>query len=160
MKKEVAAALRRGHAQRRPRGTRSARNRFVDPMVMISDRPAEVDDRAVPGHWEGDLILGAGNKSAIGTLVERTTRYVILLHLPNGHNATEVNAALTKPIATLPSHLKGSLTWDQGSEMACHKAFSVATNCPVFFCDPGSPWQRGTNENTNGLLRQYFPDDK
>ena len=157
LKKEVAAALRRGHAQRRPRGTRSARKRFVDPMVMISDRPAEVDDRAVPGHWEGDLILGAGNKSAIGTLVERTTRYVILLHLPHGHNATEVNAALTKAIATLPDHLKGSLTWDQGSEMACHKAFSVATNCPVFFCDPGSPWQRGTNENTNGLLRQYFP---
>ena len=96
-------------------------------MVMISDRPAEVDDRAVPGHWEGDLILGAGNKSAIGTLVERTTRYVILLHLPNGHSATEVNKALTKAIATLPDHLKGSLTWDQGSEMACHKAFSAAT---------------------------------
>ena len=95
--------------------------------------------------------------TSIGTLVERTTRYVILLHLPNGHSATEVNEALTKAIATLPDHLKGSLTWDQGSEMACHKAFSVATNCPVFFCDPGSPWQRGTNENTNGLLRQYFP---
>lgn len=157
LNKEVAAALRRGQTQRKPRGQRVGRTRFVDPMVMISQRPAEVEDRAVPGHWEGDLILGKSNKSAIGTLVERSTRYVMLLHLPNGHSALDVNEALAKAIGTLPEHLKGSLTWDQGSEMACHKAFSIATDCPVYFCEPGSPWQRGTNENTNGLLRQYFP---
>lgn len=157
LKKEIAAALRRGQTQRKPRGQRVPRKRFVDPMVMISDRPAEVEDRAVPGHWEGDLILGKGNNSAIGTLVERSTRYVMLLHLPDGHSAVEVRNALTKAIDTLPAHLKGSLTWDQGSEMAGHKAFSIATDCPVYFCDPGSPWQRGSNENTNGLLRQYFP---
>lgn len=157
LKKEIAAALRRGQTQRKPRGQRVPRQRFVDPMVMISDRPAEVDDRAVPGHWEGDLILGKGNKSAIGTLVERSTRYVMLLHLPDGHGAVQVRNALTKAIDALPAHLKGSLTWDQGSEMAGHKAFSIATDCPVYFCDPGSPWQRGSNENTNGLLRQYFP---
>ncbi|WP_231914635.1 IS30 family transposase [Corynebacterium renale] len=157
LKKEIATALRRGRAYRTRRGQRVTRSRFVDPMVMISDRPAEVDDRAVPGHWEGDLILGKGNKSAIGTLVERTTRYVMLLHLPNGHSAFEVEQALKSAIGRLPDHLKGSLTWDQGSEMACHKSFSIATNCPVYFCDPGSPWQRGSNENTNGLLRQYFP---
>ena len=157
LKKEIAAALRRGQTQRKPRGQRVPRKRFVDPMVMISDRPAEVDDRAVPGHWEGDLILGKGNTSAIGTLVERTTRYVMLLHLPDGHSAVDVRNALTKAIDQLPAHLKGSLTWDQGSEMAGHKTFSIATDCPVYFCDPGSPWQRGSNENTNGLLRQYFP---
>lgn len=157
LKKEIATALRRGRAYRTPRGKRVTRSRFVDPMVMISDRPAEVDDRAVPGHWEGDLILGKGNKSAIGTLVERTTRYVMLLHLPDGHSALEVEQALKTAIGRLPDHLKGSLTWDQGSEMAGHKSFSIATNCPVYFCDPGSPWQRGSNENTNGLLRQYFP---
>ncbi|WJY73869.1 IS30 family transposase [Corynebacterium auriscanis] len=157
LKKEIASCLRQGRTVRKPRGQRIARNRFIDPMVMISDRPAEVEDRAVPGHWEGDLILGKGNKSAIGTLVERTTRYVMLLHLPDSHDAVAVRNALVKAIGTLPNHLKGSLTWDQGSEMAGHKSFSVATDCPVYFCDPGSPWQRGTNENTNGLLRQYFP---
>lgn len=126
-------------------------------MVMISERPPEIEDRAVPGHWEGDLIVGTRNESAIVTLVERTTRYVLLGHLPGGHTAEEVRDVLVPLVKTLPEHLRGSLTWDQGSEMAAHKQFSVATNVPVYFCDPHSPWQRGSNENTNGLLRQYFP---
>ncbi|AKK02121.1 transposase, IS30 family [Corynebacterium epidermidicanis] len=157
LKKEIAACLRQGRTVRKPRGQRIPRRRFVDPMVMISDRPADVEDRAVPGHWEGDLILGKGNTSAIGTLVERSTRYVMLLHLPDGHDAVAVRNALVTAINGLPEHLKGSLTWDQGSEMAGHKSFTIATDCPVYFCDPASPWQRGSNENTNGLLRQYFP---
>ena len=126
-------------------------------MVMISDRPPQVEDRAVPGHWEGDLIVGPGSASAILTLVERSTRYVLLGHLPGGHSAEEVRDVLTALITTLPAHLRGSLTWDQGCEMARHKQFTVATGVPVYFCDPHSPWQRGSNENTNGLLRQYFP---
>lgn len=158
LKKEVQAAIRTGRTRRKPHRDPSERtSRFVDPMVMISDRPAEVEDRAVPGHWEGDLITGAFNKSAIGTLVERTTRYVMLLHLPGGHTAEEVRDALVAKIETLPEHLRGSLTWDQGAEMAGHKQFTMATDMPVYFCDPASPWQRGSNENTNGLLRQYFP---
>jgi transposase, IS30 family len=158
LKKEVQAAIRTGRTRRKPHRDPAQRtSRFIDPMVMISERPAEVDDRAVPGHWEGDLITGAFNKTAIGTLVERTTRYVMLLHLPNGHTAEEVRDALTRQIQTLPEHLRGSLTWDQGAEMAGHKQFTMATNMPVYFCDPASPWQRGSNENTNGLLRQYFP---
>ncbi|WP_419198043.1 IS30 family transposase [Nocardia vinacea] len=158
LKREVAQALRTGRTRRKPRRAPGQRtHRFVDPMVMISDRPAEVEDRAVPGNWEGDLITGKGNATAIATLVERSTRYTMLVHLPGGHTAEEVRDGLIKTMATLPAHLRGSLTWDQGSEMARHKQFSMATDMAVYFCDPASPWQRGTNENTNGLLRQYFP---
>jgi IS30 family transposase len=149
LKREVAAALRTGRTRRKPHRRPNQRSpRFVDEMVMISERPAEIEDRAVPGHWEGDLIMGAGNTSAIVTLVERTTRYVMLGHLPGGHTAEEVRDVLVGLIAALPAHLRGSLTWDQGTEMAAHKQFSVATGIPVYFCDPHSPWQRGTNENT------------
>jgi transposase, IS30 family len=158
LKREIAAALRTGRTHRKPHRRPGQRTqRFVDEMVMISERPAEVDDRAVPGHWEGDLLMGAGNTSAIVTLVERSTRYAMLGHLPGGHTAEEVRDVLVKLIATLPAHLRGSLTWDQGIEMAAHKQFTIATDVPVYFCDPHSPWQRGSNENTNGLLRQYFP---
>jgi IS30 family transposase/transposase-like protein len=158
LKREVQHALRTGRTRRRPRRRPEQRqHRFIDPMVMISDRPAEVADRAVPGHWEGDLIMGAGNQSAIGTLVERATRYTMLLHLPNGHDAEQVRDALIATVSILPEHLRGSLTWDQGAEMARHQQFAMATDMAVYFCDPASPWQRGSNENTNGLLRQYFP---
>lgn len=158
LKREVQTALRTGRTRRKPQRRPDQRtSRFVDPMVMISDRPAEVEDRAVPGHWEGDLIMGAGNQSAIGTLVERATRYTLLVHLPDGHDAEHVRDQLIATISTLPDHLRGSLTWDQGAEMARHLQFKMATDMEVYFCDPASPWQRGTNENTNGLLRQYFP---
>jgi IS30 family transposase len=159
LKREVQAAVRSGRTRRRPRRDPHRRTpRFIDPMVMISDRPAEIEDRAVPGHWEGDLIIGAGSRSAIATLVERTTRYTMLVHLPGGaHDAETVRDGLVTTIQTLPAHLRGSLTWDQGSEMARHQQFTMATGMPVYFCDPASPWQRGSNENTNGLLRQYFP---
>ncbi|MFI6530791.1 IS30 family transposase [Streptomyces uncialis] len=158
LRREVAAALRTGRTRRRPRRqARQRRPRFTDPMVMISERPAEAGDRAVPGHWEGDLIIGSNGASQIGTLVERTTRYVMLLHLPGGRTAEDVRDALLATVHTLPAHLKRSLTWDQGSEMAAHRDFTTATDIPVYFCDPASPWQRGSNENTNGLLRQYFP---
>ncbi|WP_435830539.1 IS30 family transposase [Micromonospora echinospora] len=158
LRRELTRALRTGRAARRPRrpaGTRPSR--FAAPMVMISDRPAEVDDRAVPGHWEGDLIIGKDHASAIGTLVERATRYVLLVHLGQGRGAEQVRDALLTTVATLPAHLKRSLTWDQGAEMALHHQFTTAADMPVYFCDPHSPWQRGSNENTNGLLRQYFP---
>ncbi len=158
LKREVITALRSGRARRKRHRTAEHRtHRFTDPMVMISERPAEAEDRAVPGHWEGDLILGARNQSAVLTLVERSTRYVLLGHLPDGHTAEAVRDVLANLIGTLPQHLRRSLTWDQGSEMAEHRAFSIATDVPVYFCDPASPWQRGSNENTNGLLRQYFP---
>ena len=158
LKREVAQALRTGRTRRKPQRKPDQRTtRFTDDMIMISDRPAEVEDRAVPGHWEGDLITGAGNQSAIATLVERSSRYTMLVHLPGGHDAETVRDGLIKTISTLPAHLRGSLTWDQGCEMARHKQFTMATDMAVYFCDPHSPWQRGSNENTNGLLRQYFP---
>ncbi|WP_146954894.1 IS30 family transposase [Cellulomonas soli] len=158
LRREVADALRTGRTRRKPHRAPEQRTpRFVDEMVMISERPAEVADRAVPGHWEGDLIVGTGSRSAIVTLVERSTRYVMLGHLPGGHTAEEVRDVLVPLIGSLPAHLRGSLTWDQGCEMAAHQQFSIATGVPVYFCDPHSPWQRGSNENTNGLLRQYFP---
>jgi IS30 family transposase len=158
LRRELAAALRTGRALRKPRRQAQQRQpRMATPMVMISDRPAEVADRAVPGHWEGDLIIGKDNKSAIGTLVERATRYVLLVHLPHGRTPDLVRDALITTVQTLPAHLWRSLTWDQGNDMHRHHEFSLATNVPVYFCDPHSPWQRGSNENTNGLLRQYFP---
>lgn len=126
-------------------------------MVLISQRPASIEDRAIPGHWEGDLICGAHNKSAIGTLVERTTRFTILLYLPHDHNALTVQQAIIRKMRNLPRFLPNSLTWDQGSELALHSQISASLNMDVYFCDPHSPWQRGTNENTNRLLRQYFP---
>jgi IS30 family transposase len=155
LRRELAACLRTGRATRRPQGRPDGRG-HIPNMVMISERPAEVADRAVPGHWEGDLILGKDRRSAIGTLVERSTRYVMLLHLPAGRGATEVREAMTAAIQTLPASLRRSLTWDQGSEMAQHQQFRIDTGVEVYFCDPHSPWQRGSNENTNGLLRQYF----
>ena len=148
-------ALRTGRTRRQPQG-RQPRSKFAD-MVNISERPAEADDRAVPGHWEGDLILGASGRSAIGTLVERSTGFVILLHLPGDHTAATVAAAMSVAIGRLPEQLRRSLAWDQGSEMALHTKITAETGMPVYFCDPHSPWQRGSNENTNGLLRQYFP---
>ena len=158
LRRELARALRSGRARRRPhRQAYTRQPRSIPNMVMVSDRPAEADDRAVPGHWEGDLIIGEGSSSAIGTLVERTTRYVMLVHLPINHSAASTRDGLVETVKTLPPHLRRSLTWDQGSEMALHQAFTIATDIPVYFCNPASPWQRGSNENTNGLLRQYFP---
>ena len=177
LRQELTACLRTGRALRVPRArTRATGKRFVTPALMISERPAEADDRAVPGHWEGDLILGL-DSSAIGTLVERTTRFTLLLHLPRmaahatgerttdskngpplaGHGAAAVRDAITRAIQTMPAQLRRSLTWDQGSEMAEHVQLRIDTDIAIYFCDPQSPWQRGTNENTNGLLRQYFP---
>ena len=155
--KEVKSALRTGRAQRKPQGRSQTGQGKLKGMVNISERPAEADDRAVPGHWEGDLIIGAGQQSAIGTLVERTTGFVVLLHLPGDRTAATLAAAMSAKVPEIPEILRRSLTWDQGSEMALHTAITEATGLPIYFCDPHSPWQRGTNENTNGLLRQYFP---
>src|SRR5437588_10572775 len=173
LKRELVACLRTGRALRIPRArTRGRGKKFITSEIMISERPAEAADRAVPGHWEGDLIIGL-NRSAIGTLVERTTRFTMLLHLPPmeghggpraknglalaGHGAQAVRDAITQAITTLPEQLRRSLAWDQGAEMAQHTQLRIDTGLHVYFCDPQSPWQRGTNENTNGLLRQYFP---
>jgi len=157
LRQELHKALRTGRAIRRPTGSRQPDGRgILRDMVLISERPAEVKDRAVPGHWEGDLIFGK-RMTAIGTLVERSTRYVMLFALPDGHSADKVRKAMAKQIRRLPSELRRSLTLDQGREFAEHVAFSVDTGVQVYFCDPKSPWQRGSNENTNGLLRQYFP---
>ena len=171
--RELTACLRTGRALRAPRaGARGRGKSFVAPEVMISERPAEAADRAAPGHWEGDLILGLGS-SAVGTLVERTTRFTMLLHLPRmeghgagpsikngpalaGHGAEAVRDAIARAIISLPEQLRRSLTWDQGAEMSQHARLRIDTGVAVYFCDPRSPWQRGTNENTNGLLRQYF----
>ena len=172
LRRELTACLRTGRALRVPRARTRGGKGFVDDAILIRERPAEADDRAVPGHWEGDLILGLGS-SAIGTLVERTTRFALLLHLPRldghggprsnngpalaGHGAEAVRDAIASAIVTLPEHLRRSLTWDQGAEMAQHARLRIDTGLQVYFCDPHSPWQRGTNENTDGLLRQYFP---
>ncbi len=157
LKRELTQHLRTRRANRRPKGTKppSGKGHIVD-KVMISERPAEVEDRAVPGHWEGDLLMGR-RQTAIGTLVERWSRYVMLFPLPDGNTAEAVRVALSETVQRLPVHLWKSLTWDQGKEMAHHARFTVDTGVQVYFCDPRSPWQRGSNENTNGLLRQYFP---
>lgn len=159
LRRELTGALRTGRAVRRPRNRPHPHRRpgLPRPLPMISERPAEAEDRAVPGHWEGDLILGPYARSAIATLVERTTRYVMLVHLPGNHTAETVRDGLISTIAGLPEHLRRSLTWDQGTEMARYRDFTLATDMQVYFCDPHSPWQRGSNENTNGLLREYFP---
>jgi IS30 family transposase len=156
LRRELTRCLRTGRVKRRARGRSETVGR-IRAMVMISERPAEVEDRAVPGHWEGDLILGKNNASAVGTLVERMTRYVLLLHLPTGREAEQVEAAMRRAIAKLPGQLFRTITWDQGKEMARHANFTIDTGIQVYFCDPHSPWQRGSNENTNGLLRQYMP---
>jgi transposase, IS30 family len=156
LRAELARYLRTGRTRRRPQGRAIGRGQIID-MVFISERPAEVADRAVPGHWEGDLLMGKAHKSAIGTLVERQTRYVVLVALPRGQSAESVRTALAERIVTLPEQLRRTLTWDRGHEMAQHVQFTIDTGVQVYFCDPHSPWQRGSNENTNGLLRQYFP---
>jgi len=157
LRRELAVCLRTGRAVRKPRRKEGERRGRIPGMVMLSERPAEAQDRAVPGHWEGDLIIGAGNKSAIGTLVERSTRFVLLLHLPYGYGADQVAAAMTEAMGGLPAAIRRSLTWDQGREMTGHAQIAVDAGLDIYFCDPRSPWQRGSNENTNGLLRQYFP---
>lgn len=174
LRRDLTACLRSGRALRMPRERARTRGKsFIGDEIMISQRPPEVGDRAVPGHWEGDLILGLGS-SAIGTLVERTTRFTMLLHLPRmegyqpgggikngpalaGYGAEAVRGAITRTMTSLPEQLRKSLTWDQGAEMAQHASLRIDTGLQIYFCDPQSPWQRGTNENTNGLLRQYFP---
>lgn len=174
LRRELTACLRTGRALRVPRERSRNRNKsFIGDAIMISDRPADIADRAIPGHWEGDLILGLGS-SAIGTLVERTSRFTMLLHLPRmeghqqsppvkngpalaGHGAEAVRKAIVRSMAKLPEQLRQSLTWDQGAEMAQHAELRIDTGLRIYFCDPQSPWQRGSNENTNGLLRQYFP---
>jgi len=156
LRRELTRCLRSGRAKRRPQGRTETRGR-IPGMVMISDRPAEVEDRAVPGHWKGDLIIGKNADSAVGTLVERSTRYVMLLHLPDGRFPAQVDAAMRRAIKKLPQELLRTITWDQGKEMHRHARFTLDTGIQIYFCDPRRPWQRGSNENTNGLLRQYMP---
>jgi transposase, IS30 family len=157
LRRELTACLRTGRALRKPRRTSADRRGRIAGMVNISERPPEAGDRSVPGHWEGDLITGTENKSAIGTLVERATGYVILLHLPGAHGASQVQDEMVRAMSLLPASLRRTLTWDQGREMSNHLQIAAATELDIYFCDPRSPWQRGSNENTNGLLRQYFP---
>jgi IS30 family transposase len=158
LRRDLAKCLRTGRGLRQPnRQGAQRKSRVLPDMINIAARPAEADDRAVPGHWEGDLIIGKANASAIGTLVERTTGYTMLVHLPEGYKPAQVAPALAAKIQTLPGALRGSLTWDQGVEMRDWKQVRMATDMAIYFCDPHAPWQRGTNENTNGLLRQYFP---
>jgi IS30 family transposase len=159
LRKELTKHLRRGQLIRQSKKQLPIGRGKIKDMIMISARPAEAADRAVPGHWEGDLLLGTPT-TAIGTLVERSTRFVMLFKLPSGINAESARIGLTQKIVTLPENLRRSLTWDQGREMKEHARFTVDTGVQVYFCDPHSPWQRGTNENTNGLLRQYFPKGK
>jgi IS30 family transposase len=157
LRRELTACLRTGRALRKPHRKAGERRGRIPDMLNIAQRPAEADDRAVPGHWEGDLITGAENRSAIGTLVERATGYVMLLHLPDAHGAGEVQEAMTQIMTALPGTLRRTLAWDQGMEMRNHAQIAAATDLDIYFCDPHSPWQRAINENTNGLLRQYFP---
>jgi IS30 family transposase len=158
LRAEIAAAVRAGRAERRrPRSKGEERRGKIPGMISISDRPAEAADRAVPGHWEGDEIVGKNNQSAVVTLAERTSRFCLIIALPDGKTADKVADAIADRILTLPQALRRSLTWDQGKEMSEHAAFTVATGIPVYFADPHSPWQRGTNENTNGLIRYYLP---
>jgi IS30 family transposase len=157
LRTQLTIALRQGRTRRVNRSRTSLTRGKIPNMVNISERPKEADDRAVPGFWEGDLIIGKGNKSQIATLVERTTRFVMLVRIPYDRNAERVAALLARKMQTLPEFLRNSVTWDQGKEMARHVDFTIRTGMPVYFCDPHSPWQRGSNENTNGLLRQYFP---
>jgi IS30 family transposase len=156
LRRQLTRHLRTRRSTRRARGRSDRRGRILD-MVNISERPAEVEDRAVPGHWEGDLLIGKGQHSAVATLVERQTRYVLLAWLGYDRTTEQVIGALKQRIQHLPEHLRRSLTWDQGRELWEHKQFSIDTGVEVYFCDPRSPWQRGSNENTNGLLRQYLP---
>jgi len=159
LRKELAQHLRRHHQIRQPKRHEATNRGKIKDMINISQRPAEAADRAVPGHWEGDLLLGT-RTNAIGTLVERSTRFVMLFKLPSGINAESARLGLTQKIVTLPESLRRSLAWDQGREMKQHVRFTIDTGLQVYFCDPASPWQRGSNENTNGLLRQYFPSGK
>jgi len=158
LKKELVTALRTGRVQRRSRGrTQNPASGRLKDMILIGERPPDVDDRSVPGHWEGDLVMGKLGQSSIATIVERKTRFTMLVALPDGRRATEVRTAVAQQLVQLPDELRRSLTWDQGKEMAQHQQFTIETGIDVYFCEPHRPWQRGTNENTNGLIRQYFP---